>query len=100
MRGQSFVLSILYLPLKREKISEQQVNPKVLSVANSCHYNENFKNGKHRLNTNARTSGAAPTNPHPPDKSLDAKAPGWGQIFGANPWGCEGGWLWMKLIPT
>ena len=36
-------------PLKREKISEQQVNPKVLSVANSCHYNENFKNGKHRL---------------------------------------------------
>ena len=25
------------------KISEQQVNPKVLSVAKSCHYNENFK---------------------------------------------------------
>ena len=33
-----------------------------------------------------------------PGKSLDAKAPGWGQIFGANPRGCAGGWLWMKLI--
>ena len=31
------------------KISEQQVNPYVLAVANSCHYNENFKNGNHRL---------------------------------------------------
>ena len=37
----------------------------------------------------------------PPCKSLDAKAPGWGQIFGANPRGCAGGeWLWMKLIPA
>ena len=40
------------------KVSEQQVNPKVLSVANSCHYNENSKNGKHRLWTNAHPSGA------------------------------------------
>ena len=23
-----------------------------------------------------------------------------GQIFGANPQGCAGGWLWMKLIPA
>ena len=36
---------------KTYKISEQQINPKVLSVANSCHYNENFKNGKNRLQT-------------------------------------------------
>ena len=35
--------------LKTYKMSEQQVKPKVLSVANSCHCNENFKNGKHRL---------------------------------------------------
>ena len=35
--------------LKTNKISEQQVNPKVLSVANSCHYNENFTNDKHSL---------------------------------------------------
>ena len=35
--------------LKTYKVSEQQGNPEVLSVANSCHCNENFKNGKHRL---------------------------------------------------
>ena len=51
------------------KLSEQQINPKVLSVANSCHYNENSKNGKNRLYTNARPSGATPTNAHPPSKS-------------------------------
>ena len=27
----------------------------------------------------------------PPGNSLDAKAPGWGQIFGANLWVCMGG---------
>ena len=47
--------------LKTYKISEQQVNPKVLSVTNSCHYNEKSKDGKHRLKTNAHPSGAAPT---------------------------------------
>ena len=31
------------------KLSEQQINPKVLSVTNPCHYNENSKNGKNRL---------------------------------------------------
>ena len=36
------------------KISEQQINPKVLSVANSCHYDENSKNGKTRLYANTR----------------------------------------------
>ena len=82
------------------KISELQVNPEVLSVTNSCHYNENLENGKHRLSPNAHPLGAVPTNPCPPGKSLDAKGPGWGQIFGANPQGCTGGggWLWMKLI--
>ena len=30
-------------------MSEQQVNPKVFSVTNSCHYNEKSKDGKHRL---------------------------------------------------
>ena len=35
-----------------------------------------------------------------PGKSLDAKAPGWGQVFGPNPQGCAGGWLWMKMIPA
>ena len=62
----------------------------MLSVTNSCHYNENLKNGKHHLYTNVHPSGAAPTNLQPSGKSLDAKAPGWGQIFGANPRGCVG----------
>ena len=46
---------------KRYKISEQEVNPKVLSVTNSCHYNEKYKDGKHHLQTNAHPSGATPT---------------------------------------
>ena len=32
--------------LKTYKLSEQQINPKVLSVTNSCHYNENSKMAK------------------------------------------------------
>ena len=37
----------------------------------------------------------------PPGNSLDAKAPGWGRIFGANLRVCvEGGGLWMELIPA
>ena len=39
-----------------------------------------------------RPSGAAPTTP---GKSVDTKAPGWGQIFGANPRGARGdGYRW------
>ena len=37
----------------------------------------------------------------PPSNSLDANAPGWGQIFGTNLWVCVGGGgggLWMELI--
>ena len=34
---------------KTYKISEQQINPKVLSVASSCHYNGNVKKGKTNL---------------------------------------------------
>ena len=37
------------LSFKTYKILEQQINPKVLSVANSCHYNKNSKNGKNHL---------------------------------------------------
>ena len=32
--------------MKTYKLSEQQINPKVLSVSNSCDYNGNSKNGK------------------------------------------------------
>ena len=41
----------------------------MLSVASSCHYNGSSKNGKNRLQTNARPLGAIPTNPRPPSKS-------------------------------
>ena len=37
------------LSLKTYTNSEQQINPKVLSVANFCHNDENSKNGKNRL---------------------------------------------------
>ena len=63
----------------------------MLSVANSCHYNESSKNGKHCVHSNACPSGAAPTNPCPRQK-LERKCPRvWGQIFGANPGGCAQG---------
>ena len=42
--------------LLKHEISEQQINPKVSSVASSCHYNGNSKNGKNRLKTNAHPS--------------------------------------------
>ena len=42
-----------YSSLKLDTISEQQINPKVLSVANSCHSKENSQNGKNRVSTNA-----------------------------------------------
>ena len=49
------------------------------------------------VSSDACPSGAAPTNSRPP--SWDAKALGWGQIFGANPRRMRaGGWLWMQLI--
>ena len=83
------------------KISEQQVNPKVLSVAQSCHYNENFNEWQKILYRQMPVPRrAAQQIPAPRGNSLDAKAPGWGQVFGANPRGCAGGWLWMKLIPA
>ena len=64
----------------------------MFSVANPCHYNENFKNGKHSLQANARPSGAAPTNP----------LVGW---VGANfwcksPWGARGWGMVMDEIGT
>ena len=38
--------------------------------------------------------------PAPGQKKLGCKSPRVGQIFYANPRGCVGGWLWMKLIPA
>ena len=45
------------------KISEQQINCKVLSVASSCHYNGNSKNGKNRYGQMPAPRELIPTNP-------------------------------------
>ena len=50
------------------------MNHKVFLVANSCHHNENSKNGKNRLQTNTCHSRANPTNPHPHPHPPWAKA--------------------------
>ena len=46
------------------KLSEQQINPKVLSVSCSCDYNDNSKNGRNLSQTNAHPSRPTPTNSH------------------------------------
>ena len=82
--------------LKTYKISEQQVTSKEFSVANSCHYDENFtKNFIYRQMS--CPLGAAPTNPLPPGQKLGYKS----HRVGKNFW-CKspGGRLWMKLIPA
>ena len=71
----------------------------MLSVANSCHYNEYFKNGQNRLQTNARPSGGTPTNPRPSGgtptnprsraKAMIQKPQGGGNFLCKSP-GCAG----------
>ena len=67
--------------LSRHKISEQQINPKVLSVVSACHYNGNSKNSKNRLQTNVRPSGAIPTNPRLQAKARMRKPQGGGKVL-------------------
>ena len=93
-------IQVWIIVLKTYKLSEQQINPKVLSVANSCHHNENSKNGKNRKKTNAHPSGTTPTNVRPPGQKLGCKSSGMGANFWCKSRGCTGGWLWMKLIPA
>ena len=72
----------------------------MLSVASSCHYNGNSKNGKNRLQTNTRPLGAIQTNPRPRAKAGMEKPQGGGKVLVQIPEGARGGWLWMKLIPA
>ena len=76
----------------------------MLSVANSCHYNENFKNWQTSFTDKCPPLGSCP------NKSPPLRAKAWMQKpqGGANVW-CKspgvrarggGGWLWMKLIPA
>ena len=59
----------------------------MLSVASSCHYNENSKNGKNRLSTNGLPSGATPTNPRPRAKAKMQKPKGGGKFLVQIRWG-------------
>ena len=83
--------------LLKHKISKQQINPKVLSVASSRHCNGISKNGKNCLQTNGHPSGATPTNPHPLAKARMQK--GRGKFLEQIP-GVHRGWLLMRLIPA
>ena len=77
------------------------MNPKVLSVANSCHYNENFKKWQTSFTDKCPPPWELPQQIPAPGKSLDAKAPGCRQIFGVNPQGCVGeGRVVMDEIDT
>ena len=53
-------------------------------------YNENSKNGKNRLQTNACPSGATPTNPIPPAKAKMQKPQGGGKFLLQIPRGASG----------
>ena len=81
----TFGFQIFYLndhfsaSLRTYKLSEQQINPKVLSVANSCHYNENCKIVHRQMSAPRELPQQMPA----PGQKLGCKtAPGWGQIPG------------------
>ena len=79
----------------KHKISEQQINPKVLLVASSCDYNGNSKWQK--IPAPRELSQQIP-NPWP--KARMQKPPGGGKFLVLIPRSVRGGWLWMKLIPA
>ena len=56
------------------KLSEQQINPKVLSVSNSCDYNENSKNGRKLFTDKCPPLGIYPNKS--PRAKLECKNPG------------------------
>ena len=91
-----FLASVNNLLLKH-KISKQQINPKVLSVASSCHCNGISKMAKivyRQMATPQELPQQIPTS----FQKLGCKR------AGANFWskslGVHRGWLWMKLIPV
>ena len=61
--------------LKTYKISEQQVNPKVLSVADSCHYNENSKEWETSFIDKCLPLGSCPNKSSPPCKTSKVPSP-------------------------
>ena len=90
--------------LLTHKISEQQINSKVLSVASSLNYNGNSKNGKIVYEQMPAPRKLSQQIPAPRAKANFPQ--GGGKFFGANPLGCAGGmvideidtlWLNRKL---
>ena len=84
------------------EISEQQINPKVLSVTSSCHYMEIPKWQKSFIDKcpplgSYLNKSPSPSPPWP--KARMHKPQGGGKICGGNPWGCVGGMV-MDEIDT
>ena len=79
-------------------ISEQQINPKVLSVADFCHNDENSKNGKNSFVEHARPLGTTPTNSLPtPWQKIECKSTRvGGKFFMQIPGDAGREWLWHK----
>ena len=71
----------------------------MLSVASSCHYNENSKNGKNRFRQIPTPWGGIPTNPHPQAKARMQKPHGGGKFYVQIPWGEQVGMV-MDEIDT
>ena len=76
--------------LLKHKISEQQVNPKVLSVASSCHYNGNSKHGKYVYRQMPAPLELSQQIPPPPAKARMKKPQGGDKFFNANARGARG----------
>ena len=73
------------------KISEQQVNPEVLSVAKSCHYNENFKKWQKILYRQMPAPRRAAQQIPTPGQQLECKSPKVGTSFWCKSPGVCGG---------
>ena len=85
--------------LLKHKISEQQINLKVLSVASSCHYNGNSKNGKKSFIDKCPPLGSYPNKSPSSGQKLGCKSPRVGANFWCKSPGVRGGrdgcgWNW------
>ena len=78
-------------------LSEQQINPKVLSVADFCHNDENSKNVKNSFVENAHPLGTTPTNSLPaPWQKIGCKSTRVGANFLCKSSGMRGGGVVME----
>ena len=85
-----------YFPFKTYKISEQQINPKVLSVTSSCHYNGNFKTAK-IVYGQMPALGSYPNKSPLPGQKLKCKSPKVGTNFLCKSLGVRGGMVMDEI---